>query len=272
MTIFRRILTGAALVVMASGLANANSIVFLSNPAIFGPQTTDFTYSLSLPDFNVALGTLTSAEIVFYAQENITTLTLTNKSSDVNSFTFIASANVTSLSTNSANAADAFGFNGPEGQDQTLVLFNQSMTLGPQGSGTCATATPTSSCNVVTFADTSKGIPSIQVTNNTLLPNGLYPKGNIDGVAGVVETITGADLNNYVGLGTFTLGGTTKSLTTFSGGGNNVTPSINTTAQFSAAIEYDYTTPNGTPEPTTMALMGGAMIGIGLLAKRLKRS
>jgi len=261
-----------ALVLMASGLASANSIMFLSSPAVFGPSTTDFTYSLSLPGFNPALGTLVSAEIVFYAQENITTLTLTNKSSDVNSFTFIASANVTSLSTNSANQKDAFGFNGPEGQDQTLTLFDQTMTLGPLGSGTCATDSPSSTCNVVTFADTSKGISSIEVDNNTLQPNGLYPKGNIDGVAGVVETITGGDLNNYVGIASFTLGGTTKSLTTFSGGGNNVTPSINTTAQFSAAIEYDYTTPNGTPEPTTMALMGGALIGIGLLAKRLKRT
>jgi hypothetical protein len=39
------------------------------------------------------------------------------------------------------------------------------------------------------------------------------------------------------------------------------------------AVLYDYTPPpSGVPEPATMALMGGAMIGLGMIGKRLKKS
>jgi hypothetical protein len=267
------------LAVCAAGVASADSISYLSTPITFGPQATDFTYSLALPRFDTSLvpagAILSSAKIYFYAQENITTLTLTNQSSDTNTFTFTATSNATKNSTNSANQADSFGANGPEGLDQVVTLFSQTMTLGgvPLNAAVCPTGTPSGSCNSVTFADTSNSVPSIASNNLSLTPSFLFPTGTGDqGLTGVVMTITGADLLNYIGNTSFSLGGSTLSSTTFTGGGNNVSPAINTTAQFAAEIDYTYFIPSNTPEPATMALMGGALLGLGLLRRRFSRS
>jgi hypothetical protein len=55
-------------------------------------------------------------------------------------------------------------------------------------------------------------------------------------------------------------------------GGGNVTVSQVTADNLSSEVIYDYTIPGGTPEPTTMALMGGALLGLGLIGKRFRKS
>jgi hypothetical protein len=259
MTTLRRLLLTTSLAAAACGVASANSIDFLSTPTTVGPSNTDFTYSLSLPKFNLVGDTLTGAKIYFFGEETVSTLALNNSSSSVETFTYIASSNITSLSSNSANNADKFS-------GETLNLFSSGpITLGPTGTSACPEATPSAACSSVAYTP-----PSLVVSN---IDPALGPTGTGGlGLDGIVKNITGVDLANYLGAGAFTLGGSTKSLTTFSGGGNNIGSVVNTVAQFSAEIDYTYTIPSSTPEPVTTALLGGGLLGLGLLGKRRRQS
>jgi hypothetical protein len=93
-------------------------------------------------------------------------------------------------------------------------------------------------------------------------------------VDGVIKNLSAADVNaNYVGTGdTFTLTGSTENLTTFAGGGGNINLALHTAATFQAEIDYFYTVNSSTPEPATMVLMGGALLGLGLFGKRLRKN
>jgi hypothetical protein len=253
MTTFRRILLTTSLAAAASGLASANSIDFLSTPTTSGPTATDFSYSLSLPEFNLSGFTLTGATIYFFAEETVSSLTFTNNVVIPETFTPSVTDNVTSSAGNTANSADAFGA-------ETLSLFDQSITLGPKGAPTCPAGTPSASCSSVTYTTLPK------VDNLGL---GLTTGTGGVGLTGVVESISGADLVNYIGSGNFNLTGST--LTTLSGlGGGNVVGFIDGTVQVSAEVDYTYTVA-ATPEPT-MGLIAGALAGHELLGRRLKKN
>lgn len=64
----------------------------------------------------------------------------------------------------------------------------------------------------------------------------------------------------------------TYTLQNSAGLGGNGTNVYTDNVALSATITYDYSIPNGTPEPATFALMGGALLGLGMLHKRRKKS
>jgi hypothetical protein len=81
------------------------------------------------------------------------------------------------------------------------------------------------------------------------------------------------DLTNWTGATGFTfIMDTHTTITSDFGGGNDKVAQV-TFVDANAAITYYYQ-PTGTitPEPTTMALLGGALLGVGLLGKRLRKS
>ena len=93
----------------------------------------------------------------------------------------------------------------------------------------------------------------------------------MEGTEGVVEYITGADLANYIATGTPDIAGSTETLADFQGGMEHIQLGDDATVSFEPEIDYFYDI-SSAPEPATMALMGSALIGLGLFASRLKRN
>ncbi len=238
MSTLRTMIKTTAMMVVASGISNA---AVISYNASQGPQLTDFTINLVLPKFDSSIGTLTGATIRFTAGNTVASLNLTNTSQANQTFKYVSDAD--------------FLLTGNTAGDGTLTTTDLMMnnfttggfiTLGPSGSGVCPAATPSAACNSVSYTPAP-------VTANT---------------GDVAVNI----LASYIGSGgaTFTLSGFTSTSTTFTGGGGNVSSAQVTNGTASAIVTYTYSTPTGTPEPATMALMGTSLLGLAFLGRRKK--
>lgn len=247
MTRLRRILIGAALCVAASGLASASSIdVFCSTasgstelglpPETAGQVTCGA--EPALPSGAVLTGVSIDISGGVIAPSSIT---LTNN--DQIAHTFSASTdsafNVDPSTTLPGVTFTLDGFGNLF--DAIANTGNQNLAACTSGTSPC-TAPPGATVTVPVAGSSSTGFTGINS-----LDWAFYEAG----FSFYVDTDTG--------------------LTTHFNGGNG-TATQATFANATAEIEYDYTIPTGTPEPGTMALMGGALLGVGLIGKRIKKS
>jgi hypothetical protein len=94
------------------------------------------------------------------------------------------------------------------------------------------------------------------------------------GVSGNANTgalsVLSADLTNYESSFSFLTTTSTSVTASFSGG--NVTVTQATTDDLNAQEVITYTVPGGAPEPTTMVLFGSALLGLGCIRKRIRKS
>jgi hypothetical protein len=245
MTTLRRILTGSALVLMVSGLASANSILVTCSTA--GPGQTEL--GAATPGtitcagaglgagFTVSSALITVDGAILNQEGSVSTVTLTN--SDTQAETASGTTNSqfseTGLSSN-------FGWSGSETAGNLFMVnaATGSVSLGAKGTGTASETIDVSGTGSATGTDT----------------NGEIQTWADDSAAATAFTFTAHTLSGLTVLG----------------GGGNVGGADTTYADATATVLYTYSVVSSTPEPTTMTLLGGALFGLGLLGKRLRKS
>lgn len=295
MTILRRILSSVTLVAAAAGLASANSITY-GFDASTGLNTVTQTGSIStllgnvdspaslfsflsfnqlgLPGNYIYVGTDTTFDYQF--QNVLTSFSIANNDSNTDNVT----AGMNSLVTNDSlttlpgypsysgflrqadgatgllipNASNTFTANPAVGTKTTTLATISSVTLAPGAS--------------VSFA----GLP-ITIQDGIGFNNcGSF--GDVRPGSGCAANFS--DLSGFFQSNNFTFG-TTDDLVFFGNvnGSGNFNVTFQAVDQYSALAEvtYEYFVNTGTPEPTTMLLMGGALVGLGLFGKkRFKKS
>jgi hypothetical protein len=244
MLTLRRILTSATLLIAATGIASADSIVTFTSS--FSAEPTDITdQAIPMTPFvpgtdGVPLGAVLVSYDVAYTETISGLLTIQNTGTSLSTvkgtidslgllylFTSAAAHGDTPIDPANPPTDDAFGGAGPD------PLFSVKAKLNPGQSTTPAPYT---------------------------VPGGPADTGPIDTGLAAVESAWSAFASSATNVSS-----------SATGSGNGKVTYSNEVAG-SVSVTYDYVVPSGTPEPTTMFLMGGALVGLGLLGKRLKRS
>jgi hypothetical protein len=262
MTTLRRILTTTTLAALACGIASANGIETFSCGNT-GTQTTE----LGNPDGTLACP---GADLSALAggPYHLTSAVLTINGSIVYSapsFESILQITNNGASTQTGSVAGYSTFyvdqtSGPPNSKTVLANF-----AGINTSFTPATVVPPA--NPIGMFTALSPVTAVTLAPGAEFTLTLSGSGTQSGTDS-----NGTDLLNWSALTgfSFIVDTATNEDNNFTGG--NVVFNQTTYVDANASIVYSYAPTSTTPEPTTMALLGGALLGVGLIGKRLRKS
>ncbi len=295
MTTLRRILTAATLVVAAAGFASADIITSLSFngcSAVSGGVECSVTQSGSLGfptpvNMNIVspnslfdfqffgslgiTGVLNGASMDYQYDNYATNLSITNNDSTSSATVNVALQSTALLDSGTNLPGCVAGV--ASGNNDCLHARNDMQ--GVSNAGAAGVANNIFSQSNLTLAPGETKTfapPPVTFTNGISYFGGGCAPGSCFGNPADALAL---NPNNYTGTGIFSFGLTDAA--SFSqgaagnGGSANITVVYTTTYDAQAEVTYNYFVSNGTPEPSTMLLMGSALIGLSFLGRRLAK-
>jgi len=283
MLLSRAVLT-LSLVVGSAASASATTISYFGTLSY---QTVNFTDdSLLLQQFNPSLGTLNSVTVTLLGNDNgnstyteIKTQGYFQNSSalgnatgqDISYRVVLDSADDSDFNLAYATSAYIMGISGGAAVNSSTLQKYSGYDYSTDANGHAAVVAE----NVTVPGGGNAAIISTTGGNGTKADTLVWnfsaaPTSDSLGSSVSCSTPGNDCASRFEGLGTFGL--------VLDASGNyfgSVTGSANqeqhTEAQVVAMVTYDYTEGTSTPEPATMGLMGSALIGLGVLGKKLRR-
>jgi len=262
---FRRILLASTLTIAATGLASATTItgqLTATQSQSGGPTTFNFGNGAPQPNVPLVFNQFNAASIegsltpdagftIDAGSVTLTSIHFTYSTSVAGSYSVTnGSGSTASYTVTDSAIVDLTSFGGGAYYEEALPT--NSITIHNLADGATATGTLTAT-----------GTGSADYNGSGSLTG--HTGGNPDASISVTP---------FLGSGTVTLyavGNFTGSI-----GGTSFTGSVGGTGSETATLAYDYSfsetaIPSSTPEPATFALFGGALLGAGLLRKRVVR-